>query len=397
LTPFATWRSRLPATIGSWFARDIVRTALALVETKRVVLRAVEDLKIDSLVKDPRGAREVVVEWAGGTGPLALRSTCSCGGSGICEHVVATLETVRSATELEESDPPPTPELDLSWLPTPRVESKQSRARSVWPVFMSPDGATLAATLVLDSPRLRGAVRDAQAIVAMMDATPHDDWDEVDRELMRDEAVQEAFAGRTAQRALARALFRLSRHPRLRFDDEPSAGRHPSELAEFRIDLRGVNLRAVRRESTFLPSFETVDGQRVAAKDALVLEGPPLWIATPRAAYLVDGTFDAKKAIEVARAANGAVSGAPLTPRTIARVAPFLTQEDRGSLGIGDAAQPGAEIALGWTSGALIATLTFVDRATGAKAPYAALGAIGRTRIGSCGSRRNRPRRCGCG
>ena len=353
-----------------------MRTALAFVETKRVVLRAVEDLKIDSLVKDPRGAREVSVEWGGGTGPLALRSTCSCGGSGICEHVVATLETVRSQTELEERDPPPTPELDLSWLPSPRVESKQSRARSVWPVFSSPEGNTLAATLVLDSPRLRGAVRDAQAIVAMMDATPHDDWDEVDRELMRDEAVQEAFAGRTAQRALARALFRLSRHPRLRFDDEPSAGRHPSELAEFRIDLRGLGLRAVRRESSFLPTFETVDGQRVSAKDAFLLEGPPLWIATPRAAFLVDGTFDAKKAIEVARAANGTVSSAPLTPRTIARVAPFLTNEDRGSLGIADAKEPAAEIALGWNSGALIATLTFVDRATGARAPYAALGAI---------------------
>jgi superfamily II DNA or RNA helicase len=346
------------------------------VEAKRVVLRAVEELKIDSLVKDPRGAREVVVEWGGGTGPLALRSTCSCGGSGICEHVVATLETVRSQTELEERDPDPTPELDLSWLPTPRVESKQSRARSVWPVFSSPDGTTLAATLVLDSPRLRGAVRDAQAIVAMMDATPHDDWDELDRELMRDEAVQEAFAGRTAQRALARALFRLSRHPRLRFDDEPSAGRHPSELAEFRIDLRGLVLRAVRRESSFLPTFESVDGQRVSAKEAFLLEGPPTWIATPRAAFLVDGTFDAKKAIDVARAANGTVSSAPLTPRTIARVAPFLTHEDRGSLGIADAAQPGAEIALGWTSGALVATLTFVDRATGARAPYAALGAI---------------------
>ncbi len=345
-------------------------------EAKRVVLRAVEELKIDSLVKDPRGAREVVVEWGGGTGPLALRSTCSCGGSGICEHVVATLETVRSQTELEERDPDPTPELDLSWLPTPRVESKQSRARSVWPVFSSPDGTTLAATLVLDSPRLRGAVRDAQAIVAMMDATPHDDWDELDRELMRDEAVQEAFAGRTAQRALARALFRLSRHPRLRFDDEPSAGRHPSELAEFRIDLRGLVLRAVRRESSFLPTFESVDGQRVSAKEAFLLEGPPTWIATPRAAFLVDGTFDAKKAIDVARAANGTVSSAPLTPRTIARVAPFLTHEDRGSLGIADAAQPGAEIALGWTSGALVATLTFVDRATNARAPYAALGAI---------------------
>ncbi|GAC1300210.1 MAG: hypothetical protein NVSMB19_06350 [Vulcanimicrobiaceae bacterium] len=375
LTPFATWRSRLPATIGSWFARDLVRTALALVESRRVTLRAVEDLKLESTVKDPRGIREVMVEWGTGTGPLALRAACTCGGSGICEHVVATLETVRSQTELEEAAPAAA-EADLSWLPAQRVEAKQIRARSVWPVFTSADGQTISATLVLDSPRLRGAVRDAAAIVAMMDATPHDDWDEVDRELMRDEAVQEAFAGRNVQRALARALFRLSRHPRLRFDADPSAARHPSELPDFRIDLRGLQLRAMRRGTSFLPLFETVDGGRVSPKDVFLIDGPPTWVATPQAAYLVDGTFDAKRAIDAARAMNGSTPDVPLTPRTIARVAPFLTKEDRGALGIADAADPTAEIAMGWTSGALVATLTFIDRATGARAPSAALGAI---------------------
>lgn len=366
----------MPATIGSWFARDLVRTALALVESKRVTLRAVEDLKLESIVKDPRGGlREVSIEWGTGTGPLALRAVCTCGGSGMCEHVVATLETVRSQTELEETAPAAA-ELDLSWLPTQRIDSKAARARSVWPVFTSADGATISATLILDSPRLRGAVRDAAAIVAMMDATPHDDWDEVDRELMRDEAVQEAFAGRNVQRALARALFRLSRHPRLRFDADPSAARHPSELPDFRIDLRGLQLRAMRRGTAFLPLFETVDGVRVSPKDVFLLDGPPTWVATPQAAYLVDGTFDAKRAIEAARAMNGSSPDVPLTPRTIARVAPFLTNEDRGSLGITDAADATAEIAMGWTSGALVATLTFVDRSTGARAPYAALGAI---------------------
>ena len=375
VTPFATWRARLPATIGSWFARDLVRTALALVEAKRVTLRAVEDLKIDSMVKDPRGAREVTIEWGTGTGPLALRAVCSCGASGMCEHVVATLESVRSQTDIEESSPA-TPEVDLSWLPSPRVESRQQRARSVWPVFTSPDGLSLSATLILDSPRLRGAVRDAAAIVAMMDATPVDDWDDVDRELLRDEAVQEAFAGRNVQRALARALFRLSRHPRLRFDDDPSAARHPTELPEFRIDLRGLALRAMRGGSAFVPVFETVDGVRIGAKDVFLIDGPPTWVATPRAAYLVDGTFDVRKAIDAARSVNGAVPATNLSPRTIARVAPFLTTEDRSALGIADAAAPSAEIALGWTSGALVATLTFIDTATGARAPYAALGAI---------------------
>jgi superfamily II DNA or RNA helicase len=375
VTPFATWRSRLPATVSSWFARDLVRVALALVEAKRVTLRSVEDLKIESQVRDPSGLHDVAIEWGSGTGPLALRASCSCTGSGVCEHVVATLETVRSQTEVEEATSS-APEIDLSWLPAPRFESKQVRARSVWPVFASGDGVTFSATLVLDSPRLRGAARDAASIVTMMDSTPLDDWDDVDRELMRDEAVIEAFAGRSAQRALARALFRLSRHPRLRFDDNPSAGRHPSELPEFRVDLRGLALRAKRGGAGFVPLFETADGAQVAARDVFLLDGPPTWIATSRAAYLIDGTFDAKRAIEAARAANGRLPDVPLAPRTIARIAPFLTEEDRGALGIADAKEPTAEIALGWHSGALVATLTFIDRDTGARVPYAGLGAI---------------------
>ncbi len=377
MTPFATWRARLPAAIGSWFTRDLVRNALALVEGGRVALRAVEDAKVEAGVDDPRGGmRNVAVEWGSGTGPLALRAVCSCGASGICEHVVAALEAVRSQTELESSEP--SSELNLSWLPVPRVEARMVRARSVWPVFSSPDGVTLNATLVLDSPRLRGAVRDAQSVVAMMDSTPLDDWDEVDRELLRDEAVAESFAGRNAPRALARALFPLSRHPRLRFDDDPSQGRHPSELPEFNVDLRGVALRATRHGGDFMPLFETADGRRIAAKDMLLLEGPPVWIATRRAVYLVDGSFDARKAIEVARTMNGPApaSDSATSPRTIARVAPFLTDDERSELGILDASEPGAEIALGWSNGALLATLTFCDRASGARAPYTALGAI---------------------
>ena len=376
MTPFSTWRSRLPATVSSWFARDLVRAAQPLIDAKRVTLRAVEDLKIESTVKDVRGeARSIAVEWGAGTGPLALRSVCSCGASGICEHVVATLEAVRSQTEVDENSARAS-EIDLSWLPAPRGESRQVRARSVWPVFSSPDGATIGATLVLDSPRLRGAIRDAAAVAAMMDQTPVDDWDEVDRELMRDEAVLEAFAGRNAPRALARALFRLARHPRLRFDPSPNVGTHPSELPEFAIDLRGVILRAARHDGAFVPLFESVDGTRISPSTVFLLDGPPIWVATERCAYLVDGSFDAKRAIEASRASNGATNGAVASPRTIARVAPYLTAEDRSALGIVDAPRPSAEIALGWSSGALVATLTFLDRDLGVRVPYAALGAI---------------------
>jgi superfamily II DNA or RNA helicase len=269
---------------------------------------------------------------------------------------VASLDAVRSQTEVQEQLAANEP--DLSWLPVPRLDSRQQRARCVWPVFSSPDGTALAAQLILDSPRLRGAVRDAPAIAAMMDSTPNDDWDDVDRELMRDEAVQEAFTGR------------------LRFDADPSVGRHPSEMPEFHIDLRGLSLRATRRDGAFVPVFETAEGKRVSAEHVLLLDGPPTWLATRRAAYLSDGSFDARRAIEAGRL-NGATprSEDPPSPRTIVRIAPYLTSEERQVLGIVEAAEPSAELVLGW-SGALVAGVTFIDRQSGARAAYSAVGAI---------------------
>src|ERR1700748_3694053 len=93
LTPFALWRSRLPASIGNWFARDLTRAALDIADQGQVTLRAVEGAKIEATVAD-RGGVSCGIEWASGTGPQALRSVCTCGSTGVCEHVVATLEAV---------------------------------------------------------------------------------------------------------------------------------------------------------------------------------------------------------------------------------------------------------------------------------------------------------------
>lgn len=377
MTPFATWRSRLPASIGSWFARDLTRDALGLTESGRVLLSVVEDSKIEALVREPSGAdRHVSIEWGSGTGPLALRAVCSDGGSGICAHIVATLESVRSQTELAVA--PAAEDVGLGWLPAPRLPAQQTRARCVWPVFSSPDGAGLAASLILDSPRLRGAIRDAAAVVAMMDATPLDDWDDADRDLLRDEAVQEAFGGRPGARSLARALFRLARHPRVRFDDNPAAGRHPSDLPEFGIEVRGLRLLATRQRGGFAPLLEAPDGVRFSPRAALLVDGPPAWLATNSGAYLLDGSFDPRRVIEAAgRIENGAAGDGAVepSPHTILRVAPFLPDDERAALGIVDAREPGAEIALGWASGALVASLTFIDKASGVHAPYSVLGA----------------------
>lgn len=378
LTPYALWRSRLPAQIGTWFARDLTRNALALVDGGRVSLRSVEPARIESAVKD-RAPVQTVVEWSSGTGPQALRPVCTCGTTGVCEHVVATLEVVRTA---EDHALPPvsadTAEPDLSWLPDGEFDGARTRARAVWPVITVATGGAIGGALYLDTPRLRGVIRDADAILAMMDQTPSDDWDDVDRSLLRDEAVQEAFGARASTKALARAMFRLARHPRLRIDDAPAENRHPAELPPFAVETRGVRLRARRMGSAFAPVLETPDGSRVSPADALVLNGPPVWMIAERTAFLLDGGFDARKVIAAARAVpstNGETHGTP-SMRAIAKAAPFLPADERAALGVVDAQLPGMVIRAAWRDGALLTRLGFVDRATGAYVAYNPLGAV---------------------
>ena len=382
LTPFALWRSRLPASIGNWFARDLSRAALALADDGLVTLRAVENAKIEAAVND-RGGVTCGIEWATGTGPQALRSVCTCGSTGVCEHVVATLETVRRADEAPHPADPADADVDLTWLPAAEAGPPRARARSVWPVISSPDGKTLTGALYLDTPRLRGVIRDAESILGMMESTPADDWDDADRELIRDEAVQEAFGTRVSQRALARALFRLARHPRTRFDDQPGANRHPVELSPFDVDVRGVRLRAVRSGDHFVPALERADGRRFTPRGAIVVDGPPAWLVNDRTAYLLDGRFDPKRVIAAADALshNGTTHERPANGKspsigTIARVAPFLSAEDRRELGVVDAQSPGAVARLRWNDGALVARLSFIDRVTGATAPFSLHGSV---------------------
>ena len=372
------WRSRLPALIGTWFARDLTRAALALVEGGRVVLRAVEPTRIEAMVKG-RPPLSTAVEWSSGTGPQALRVVCTCGATGVCEHVVATLEVVRTA---EEASLPPLEadgsEPDLSWLPEAEQDGSRARARAVWPVLAVGPGGSLTGNLYLDTPRLRGVIRDADAILTMMDQTPPDDWDDVDRTLLRDDAVQEAFGSRASAKALARALFRLARHPRLRYDDAPGENRHPSELPPFGVETRGLRLRAERAGGAFLPVLEAPDGSRVPPAEAAVVDGPPAWLVADRTAYLLDSSFDPRKVIAAARAAYAAEPDPDAAPtvRAIARVAPFLTHAERAGLGVADAERPALIVRAGWRDGALLAKLAFVDRANGAFAPFASLGSV---------------------
>ncbi len=339
-------------------------------------MRLVEPARIEAMV-NVKPPVHTTVEWSTGTGPQALRSVCTCGASGVCEHVIATLDAVRTAEDapLPVATGEAAAEPDLSWLPEAELDNARPRARAVWPVLAIGPAGAVTATLYLDTPRLRGVIRDAEAIVGMMDGTPADDWDEVDRALVRDDAVQEAFGSRANGRALARAMFRLARHPRLRFDDAPGENRHPSELSPFTVETRGVRLRARRSGAAFAPVLETADGERIMPVGATIIDGPPPWLVLDRKAYLLDGSFDARKVVEAAGRVEAAETAAP-TVRAIAKAAPFLTAEDRSSLGVEDAGRPAFVIRAGWRDGALLARVLFVDRAGGAQAPFSARGAV---------------------
>jgi superfamily II DNA or RNA helicase len=373
-----TWRSRLPASIATWFSRDLVAPALALFEAGGVTLRAVDDARIVAVVRSNGAAPHVAIEWAGGTGPHGLRAVCGCGGTGVCAHVVAALEAVRSHVDADASAPDGRGSLD--WLPPIRAVSPR-RARRIWPVFFT-SASALSCALFLDAPRLRGVVRDAQAIAAMLEQSPPDDWDEDDRRLVRDAILLEAFGQRANPRALAQIMFRLARHPRVRYDDRPESRRHPEELPAFSIDPRGVRLVASLRGARAIPGFETQDGRRLDLRSAVILEGPPAWIADARGAYVLDAALDtalAERAIAAAREADGAAATGEPSLETLARVAPLLSSRDRAAAGIREAQDPVGRLHLAWSDGALVVRPYLRDRSCGASAALAPGGMIAKT------------------
>ena len=343
-----------------------------------MTLRAVEEGKIVATVRTNGVAPQVSIEWGGGTGPQGIRAVCACGGSGVCTHVIAALEAVRTRAGAEPVAPAPQ-QTELDWLPSTSV-APAPRARSVWPVFSITDGTSLACSLFLDTPRLRGVLRESDAIASMLEQTPADDWDESDRRLIRDALSGEAFGARASIRALAQTMFRLCGHPRLRFDDRPDLLRHPSELPTFGIDPRGIKLFATLHGSEVIPRLESYDGRTLDLSRAIILAGPPAWIADTRCAYLLDPAFDAAKAARAVAAARQPLPE-PSTQRppleTIAQIAPYLSAEDRTELGIEDATDPGVRLALAWRDGALLVRATFLDRATGATVADGTIARVG--------------------
>ncbi|HEV3158059.1 MAG TPA: DEAD/DEAH box helicase [Candidatus Baltobacteraceae bacterium] len=371
MSDLAIWRSRLPVAIASWFSRDLVARSLPFLESGLVELRVVEATRIEASVQG-RSRVDVAIEWVGGSGPLGLRPVCTCGENGICPHAIATLETVRLRTDpqqtLETSDA-------FAWLPN-GGSLEAPRTRSIWPVLFH-DGERIWGVLVLDSPRLRGVVRDASAIAGMMDATSPTEWSEYDRALVRDDLVRAAFASRASGVALARAALAMTDHPRLCIDDQSLPDRHPSELPLLRVDRRGLRLRAVRRGRHFFPMLEDADGNRITPSDLLVLEGPPTWLLWKTTLYLHNGSFDVR-AVRDAQLSNDLDTLDDQLPSTveIARVAAYLLDDERVALGIVDAIQTSFELSCRWSAGVLVAAPFFIDRVTNARGPFDSNGMI---------------------
>ena len=139
-------------------------------------------------------------------------------------------------------------------------------------------------------------MREREAIAAMMESTPPDDWDELDRSLFATSVLRSlrhaAHLARTravavpARAASARSLRRAA----------GSLDRHPPELPPFAIDPRG---RPARRGCAAQRRSGARNRRRPAPQPAWPRRsstGPPAWIADEQGAYLLDATFDAARA-----------------------------------------------------------------------------------------------------
>ena len=146
-------------------------------------------------------------------------------------------------------------------------------------------------------------IRDADAILAMMDQTPADDWDDVDRTMLRDDAVQEAFGTRRRRRRwLARCSGSrairgcASTTRRARTGIRRSCCRSPSRRAACGCARCAPAQRSCR-------CSKRPTARRIAPVDGAVVDGPPAWLVADRTAYLLDGSFDPRRVIAAARAA----------------------------------------------------------------------------------------------
>ena len=163
MTPFARGGRVCPPRSGTGSRAISFARALALVEGGRVALRAVEEAKIEATRRRTAGGdAPSAIEWAGGTGPARAAAGLFVRRQ---RHLRARRRGARSGplADRDSTSRRKRHELDLELAAgAARRRRERLRARSVWPVVLvARRRGARARTLVLDSPRLRGVVRDA--------------------------------------------------------------------------------------------------------------------------------------------------------------------------------------------------------------------------------------------
>ncbi len=140
----------------AWFARDLVRRGLdssSRAASCRAQRRGWAASK--STVFDPPGtARAVGIEWGGGTGPLALRAGLLL--TAAAASVRTSSRRWRPFVRRRRSHRPRTTRRSTGCRSRSPAANRGARAAS-GPSSRSPTAGALSASLVLDSPRLRGA------------------------------------------------------------------------------------------------------------------------------------------------------------------------------------------------------------------------------------------------
>ena len=127
-----------------------------------------------------------------------------------------------------------------------------------------------------------------------------------------------------------------------------------------------------------MPVLDALEGDPGPAAGGGVFDAPRAGGVAERTASRLAGSCDPRRVRAAARAAAAAPADADEAPsvRAIARVAPFLTADQRKELNVVDTQDAALVVRAAWRDGALLARLAFADRATGAYAPFSAHGAV---------------------
>ncbi len=295
-------------TIATWFSRDLVRPALALVEAGAVTLRTVEAAKIVATVRTNGVAPQVSIEWGGGTGPQGLRAVCACGGAGVCCARDRGPRSGPHARRLRagrrRNGSRGRARLASHRLGCAGSQSPQRVARVFFPkarrwFARSSSTRPACAGSCASRMRLRRCSNRRRRTIGTRATAGSYETSALGRSLR---VAGDAAGARASDVPAERAPPVALRRP---------AGSIASSLgvANLSIDPRGVHLIATLRGGDVIHTFESYDGRMIDLAGSSILDGPPAWISDAQGAYLLGAAFDAGKASAAIAAARNVPGG----------------------------------------------------------------------------------------